>query len=297
MLTPQRPAACMTLHDGIIYGPIHSRRFGVSLGVNLLPPGRKVCSFNCVYCQYSWTEPLRSFEGLDWPSPNEVATAVREALGEIRGAGPAHRPHHHRRPRRADAAPRSSPASWPRCAPFATPQAEGVPVAILSNSTMAHLPHMRDALAGLDERNMKLDAGRQEELRQVNACGTPIEQIVDGLAATAPTSPSRPCSSATRAAASTTRRPRPSRVARGAAAHPAPVVQIYTIDRPPALASLVPVDRGTLEHIAARVAARASRRWSSRDAVAAPRAAAFRRSGGKVLLEPAARAAPSPTNR
>ena len=50
----------MTLHGGVIYGPIHSRRFGTSLGINLLPAGRKVCSFNCVYCQYSWTEPLRT---------------------------------------------------------------------------------------------------------------------------------------------------------------------------------------------------------------------------------------------
>ena len=76
------PAACMTLHEGILYGPIQSRRFGVSLGINLLPPGRKVCSFNCVYCQYSWTEPLRSFEGLagrlQWPSSAASRTPLRD---------------------------------------------------------------------------------------------------------------------------------------------------------------------------------------------------------------------------
>lgn len=253
MLTPQRPAACMTLHDGIIYGPIHSRRFGVSLGVNLLPPGRKVCSFNCVYCQYSWTEPLRSFEGLDWPSPNEVATAVGRALGEIRGAGQTID--------RITIAGHGEPTLHPAFAGVVAAlravrdtEAKGVPVAILSNSTMVHLAHVRDALAGLDERNMKLDAGRQEELRQVNACGTPIEQIVDGLAAMrdiaiqamfvrdARGRIDNTTTEAVTAWLEALRRIRPRSV------------QIYTIDRPPALASLVPVDRGTLEHIAARVA-------------------------------------------
>lgn len=40
------------LQPRIIYGPILSRRLGRSLGINLLPVNRKVCSFNCVYCQY-----------------------------------------------------------------------------------------------------------------------------------------------------------------------------------------------------------------------------------------------------
>ena len=81
---PSRPAACMTLHDGITYGPIISRRFGVSLGINLLPAGRKVCSFNCVYCQYSWTEPLRDFDHLDWPGPGAVADAVAAEITRLR---------------------------------------------------------------------------------------------------------------------------------------------------------------------------------------------------------------------
>ncbi|MCX7044497.1 MAG: hypothetical protein NTX50_03285 [Candidatus Sumerlaeota bacterium] len=45
----------------IIFGPVQSRRYGVSLGVNLLPPQRKVCSFNCVYCECGHTERIDDF--------------------------------------------------------------------------------------------------------------------------------------------------------------------------------------------------------------------------------------------
>lgn len=67
---------------GIVYGPVPSRRFGLTLGVNLLPSGRKHCSFNCVYCQLGWTDrrfsPLRA----EFPSPQ----AVDEALTAYRNS-------------------------------------------------------------------------------------------------------------------------------------------------------------------------------------------------------------------
>ena len=43
------------LYDNIIFGPIHSRRLGLSLGINLLPVDCKLCSFNCIYCECGWT--------------------------------------------------------------------------------------------------------------------------------------------------------------------------------------------------------------------------------------------------
>ncbi len=44
------------LFDDIIFGPVHSRRLGVSLGVNLLPTAAKLCNFNCIYCECGWGE-------------------------------------------------------------------------------------------------------------------------------------------------------------------------------------------------------------------------------------------------
>src|SRR5436190_15056500 len=68
-------------HDGILYGPVRSRRLGVSLGVNLLPAGLKVCNMNCAYCQYGWTRGAKSRgQGAGWPTAQAVAGAVMERL-------------------------------------------------------------------------------------------------------------------------------------------------------------------------------------------------------------------------
>ena len=67
----------MDLQTGLVYGPVRSRRLGTSLGVNLSPPGRKTCNFNCAYCQYGWTDfPVRGA----FPPPADVIDAVDRAL-------------------------------------------------------------------------------------------------------------------------------------------------------------------------------------------------------------------------
>lgn len=44
------------LFDSIVYGPIRSRRLGVSLGMNLMPTTAKLCTFDCVYCECGWNQ-------------------------------------------------------------------------------------------------------------------------------------------------------------------------------------------------------------------------------------------------
>jgi len=69
------------LQPRIIYGPILSRRLGRSLGINLLPVNRKVCSFNCVYCQYGEGKVDDSGKNFnDFPSVSKVLDAVRHAM-------------------------------------------------------------------------------------------------------------------------------------------------------------------------------------------------------------------------
>jgi len=46
------------LFDEIIFGPVKSRRLGVSLGINLLPTKKKICNFNCIYCECGWTRDI-----------------------------------------------------------------------------------------------------------------------------------------------------------------------------------------------------------------------------------------------
>ena len=79
------------LNCEIVYGPISSRRFGSSLGINLLPSGLKVCDFDCLYCQCGWTSrPLvaRSFAGVPFPSLVEIERVVSARFGEICRASP-----------------------------------------------------------------------------------------------------------------------------------------------------------------------------------------------------------------
>jgi wyosine [tRNA(Phe)-imidazoG37] synthetase (radical SAM superfamily) len=63
------------LFDEIIFGPIHSRRLGNSLGINLLPSHKKLCNFDCVYCECGWNKDTKAVKDT---IPNKEA--VREAL-------------------------------------------------------------------------------------------------------------------------------------------------------------------------------------------------------------------------
>ena len=47
------------LFNQIVYGPIHSRRLGISLGINLMPTDAKLCTFNCIYCECGWNQPVK----------------------------------------------------------------------------------------------------------------------------------------------------------------------------------------------------------------------------------------------
>ena len=72
----------MGLWNDIVYGPIRSRRLGVSLGVNLSPVEGKVCTFNCIYCECGWNKVLK---GCKMPSVQECAVALEERLKGLRG--------------------------------------------------------------------------------------------------------------------------------------------------------------------------------------------------------------------
>ena len=75
------------LFQSIIYGPIHSRRLGTSLGVELMPLDHKLCSFNCVYCECGWNTPV-SHPKL--PTREQVREALEAKLKEIaNGTGEA----------------------------------------------------------------------------------------------------------------------------------------------------------------------------------------------------------------
>jgi wyosine [tRNA(Phe)-imidazoG37] synthetase (radical SAM superfamily) len=181
-----KPAAStmlMPLHEGIVYGPVRSRRLGRSLGINLTPAHLKLCSFNCSYCQYGWSEHSRRAAGPSfehWPSAPTVAKAVAVALRTLLAQGD--------RVDRLTLAGHGEPTMHPKIKDVVSALRKvrdelvpGVPISILSNASTLDRADVREALAEIDERYMKLDAGDTATLRSVNGSPLTIEQLVAGL--------------------------------------------------------------------------------------------------------------------
>lgn len=68
-----------------MFGPIHSRRLGSSLGINLLPTKGKLCNFDCVYCECGWNKDGRGDRRL--PTAAELRSTLEAKLVECRDAG------------------------------------------------------------------------------------------------------------------------------------------------------------------------------------------------------------------
>jgi wyosine [tRNA(Phe)-imidazoG37] synthetase (radical SAM superfamily) len=171
------------LKTKILYGPVKSRRLGRSLGLNLSPKSYKWCSFNCVYCQYSWTTvcsmDATSNKG-ELPTVADfesvLGNALREHLaGEIdnitfSGNGePTLHPHF---PELVDITRGLRERYYP-----------GAKVGVLSNSSTVVMESVRQALARLDFRIMKLDAGDPQTFQAVNRPCPEVnyQAVVDGL--------------------------------------------------------------------------------------------------------------------
>ena len=172
--------------QGIVYGPVPSRRLGLSLGINLLPTAYKVCSFNCLYCQYGWTKKrLQAPSQLQHlPSVDEVATAIESALVELSSEANAiesfaicgnGEPTHYPQLGELIAAVKALRDRYQS-------QAR---VAILSNSSTVGSPSVRATLDIVDLRIMKFDAGSEEMFCRLNHPSAPVYmgEIIAGLKA------------------------------------------------------------------------------------------------------------------
>ena len=73
------------IYPSPVFGPVHSRRLGISLGINLLPADGKVCSFDCIYCECGFNAERRP--RLPLPSREEVSVKLEERLQEMRQDG------------------------------------------------------------------------------------------------------------------------------------------------------------------------------------------------------------------
>jgi wyosine [tRNA(Phe)-imidazoG37] synthetase (radical SAM superfamily) len=152
---------------------------GRSLGINLLPTDHKLCSFDCVYCHYGRTD-VKAFSPEEslFPSVEQVLNAVKEAprtypkVDYITFSGNGEPTLHPHFPTIASGVRRLRDELRP-----------DAKLAILSNSTTVHLPHIREILILFDAPIMKLDAGDHRTLARINRPASTVElgKIIEGL--------------------------------------------------------------------------------------------------------------------
>jgi len=148
------------LFGSIIYGPIHSRRLGTSLGVELMPLDHKLCTFNCVYCECGWNTPV-SHPKL--PTREEVRIALEARLKEglqldvITFSGNGEPTLH----------PDFLGIIEDTCA-LRDRYCPNAKVSVLSNSTQLGRPDVVQALRLCDNRILKLDAATDTMMRRID---------------------------------------------------------------------------------------------------------------------------------
>jgi wyosine [tRNA(Phe)-imidazoG37] synthetase (radical SAM superfamily) len=142
------------IYPSPIFGPVHSRRLGISLGINLLPADGKVCSFDCIYCECGFNEDHRPT--LPLPTRELVAERLEVKLKDMNAEGQL--------PDVLTFAGNGEPTCHPHFAEIIDdtirlrdqycPKAK---VSVLSNSTMIHRQQVHDALMKVDNNILKLD--------------------------------------------------------------------------------------------------------------------------------------------
>ena len=143
------------LFEQIVYGPVHSRRLGISLGVNLSPTDGKRCTFDCIYCECGLNKDHKT--QTQAPSRENVGKALTEKLMQMNTEG--------MQPDVITFSGNGEPTMHPEFPSIIDDTLEirdklcpSAKVAVLSNSTMLHKDEVIRALCKVDENLMKLDA-------------------------------------------------------------------------------------------------------------------------------------------
>lgn len=168
------------LREKTVFGPIHSRRLGNSLGLNILPENGKFCNFDCIYCECGWNKDGKDDQYL--PKAYEVKAALEAKLKECAQNGTP-----------IDSITFSGDGESTLNLDFPQivddtmvlrdqyfPQAQ---VSILSNGTRAHIPAVFAALRKVDKPIMKIDAPTNEWIAKINrpAPGYDVRRVIDAL--------------------------------------------------------------------------------------------------------------------
>lgn len=164
-----------------VFGPIHSRRLGTSLGINLMPNDGKICSFDCLYCEAGYNSQGAGNAGIS--SREEVRDCLEEKLSAMKASGD-----------RLDVITFSGNGE-----PTLHPDFGGVvddvialrdkyypdvKISVLSNSTMIGRKAVADALKKVDNNILKLDSAIDSTVRLIDRPANPdfcVKRVVESL--------------------------------------------------------------------------------------------------------------------
>ncbi|WP_430813348.1 radical SAM protein [Carboxylicivirga sp. RSCT41] len=161
------------LFDEIVFGPVNSRRLGVSLGMNLLPVNRKICSFDCIYCECGLNGELGDKSG-QMPTRKEVKTALFNKLqGMLKD---------NLKPDVITFAGNGEPTLHPEFSGVIDDTIElrdqfcpEARIAVLSNASRLHKPEVVKALLKIEDNIQKLDSGLKETILRLDQPNYPFD--------------------------------------------------------------------------------------------------------------------------
>jgi wyosine [tRNA(Phe)-imidazoG37] synthetase (radical SAM superfamily) len=169
------------LFDEIVFGPVKSRRFGISLGINLLPLQGKLCSFNCIYCECGLNEQHKQ-EKPKLFTAAQINLSLQSRFEALKSEG--------LEPDNITFAGNGEPTLHPEFETIITntirlrdeffPKAR---LTVLSNATRLNRPNVKQALLKVDNNVLKLDAGTNATFQAINRPNSPVslEKIISEL--------------------------------------------------------------------------------------------------------------------
>lgn len=170
------------IYPSPIFGPVHSRRLGISLGINLMPADGKMCNFDCVYCECGFNKDFRPKTAR--PTRDATAKALEEKLIEMRKEDHL--------PDVLTFAGNGEPTAHPLFAEIIDdtirlrdkycPEAK---VSVLSNATLINREGIRNALLKVDNNILKLDTIDEDYIRKVDrpVGRYDVNEIISGIKA------------------------------------------------------------------------------------------------------------------
>lgn len=169
------------IYPSPIFGPVNSRRLGLSLGINLMPADGKVCTFDCIYCECGFNKDRRP--KLRRPTREEVSVALESKLRGMAEAG--------RLPDVLTFAGNGEPTAHPHFREIIEDTialrnrfCPAAKVSVLSNATMAAHPDVHEALMRVDNNILKIDTVDQTYINKVDrpvVKGYDIRQVIETL--------------------------------------------------------------------------------------------------------------------